>query len=69
MLGYLDDLIVLPLLAILAIKFTPAEIMKECKAEAEDMWKDGKPNNWYYAIPTIILWLLVTGWIISKFLR
>lgn len=68
-LGYLDDIIILPLLAILAIKFIPAEIMKECKAEAEGMWKDGKPNNWYYAIPIVVLWLLVIGWIISKFLR
>ncbi|PRR78042.1 hypothetical protein CLLI_19620 [Clostridium liquoris] len=68
-LGYLDDLIILPLLAALAIKFIPDEIMKECKIEAENMWKDGKPKKWYYAIPIVVLWLLVIGWIVSKFIH
>ncbi|CCQ95530.1 conserved hypothetical protein [[Clostridium] ultunense Esp] len=65
-LGYLDDLIILPLLAALTIKLIPDEIMKECKAESEGMWKDGKPKKWYYAIPIILLWLIVIGWIVSK---
>lgn len=65
-LGYLDDLVILPLLAALAIKFIPDEIMDECKAEAAGMWKDGKPKRWYYAIPIVVLWLLIIGWIISR---
>lgn len=65
-LGYLDDLIILPLLAALTIKLVPDEIMKDCKAESEGMWKDGKPKKWYYAIPIIVLWLMVIGWIVSK---
>ena len=65
-LGYLDDLIILPLLAALAIKFIPSEIMEICKAEAEGMWKDGKPKKFYYAIPIIILWLVIIGWVVSK---
>ncbi|MDR7871194.1 MAG: DUF1232 domain-containing protein [Tissierellaceae bacterium] len=68
-LGYLDDLIILPLLAALAIKFIPVEIMEECKVEAEDMWKDGKPKKLYYAIPIIVLWLVVIGWVVSRFIR
>lgn len=68
-LGYLDDLIILPLLAVLAIKFIPAEIMEECKVEAEGMWKDRKPKKRYYAIPIIFLWLVIIGWIVSKFIR
>ena len=68
-LGYLDDLIILPLLAALAIKFIPGEIMKECKSEAEGMWKDGKPKKWYYAIPIVVLYLMVIGWIVSKLIR
>lgn len=68
-LGYLDDLIILPLLAALAIKFIPVEIMEECKAEAEGLWKDGKPKKWYYAIPIIVVWLAVIGWIALEFIR
>ncbi|SHI65667.1 YkvA family protein [Parasporobacterium paucivorans] len=60
-LGYLDDIVILPLLASLAIKFIPNEIMEECKAEAEEMWKDGKPIKWYYAIPIILFWILVAA--------
>ncbi len=65
-LGYLDDLILLPLLAALTIKLIPAEIMMECKTEAEDMWKDGKPKKWYYAVPIVVVWLLAIGWILTK---
>ncbi|MFA7099572.1 MAG: hypothetical protein WC143_05770 [Eubacteriales bacterium] len=69
MLGYLDDLIILPLLAALAIKFIPDEIMEKCKAEAEGMWKDGNPKKWYYAILIIVLWLVIIGWAVSKFIN
>lgn len=58
-LGYLDDLIILPLLAALAIKLIPKEIMETCKLEAEGLWKDGKPKKWYYGIPIIIIWIVV----------
>ncbi len=67
-LGYLDDLIILPLLAALTIKLIPVEIMQECKAESEDMWNNGKPKKWYYAIPIIVLWIIVIVWIVSKFI-
>ncbi len=66
-LGYLDDLILLPLLAALTIKLIPCEIMTECKAEAEGMWDNGKPKRWYYAIPVALFWILVIGWIVSRF--
>ena len=67
-LGYWDDLIILPLLAALTIKLIPVEIMQECKAESEDMWNNGKPKKWYYAIPIIVLWIIVIVWIVSKFI-
>lgn len=58
-LGYLDDLLILPLLITLAIKLIPHEVMETCKVEAEGLWKNGKPKHWYYAIPVIILWILL----------
>jgi len=54
--GYLDDLIILPLLAALTIKFIPDGIMEECKAEAQGMWEGRKPKKWYYAIPILAVW-------------
>lgn len=58
-LGYLDDLILLPALAALTIRLIPGEVMERCRREAQDMWKDGKPKRWYYAIPIILFWLLI----------
>ena len=58
-LGYLDDLLILPILITLAIKLIPIEIMDACKVEAEGLWETGKPKHWYYAIPVILLWILL----------
>lgn len=65
-LGYLDDLIILPLLASLAIRLIPKETMDDCIAEAKDLWADGKPKRWYYAIPVVLLWAAIIGVILYK---
>lgn len=59
-LGYLDDLLILPLLITLAVKLIPPDVMEMCKVEAEGLWKNGKPKHWYYAIPVILLWVLLS---------
>ncbi len=58
-LGYLDDLIILPALVALTVHMIPAEVMAQCRAEAEGMWNNGKPKKWYYAVPIVLVWLLV----------
>ena len=57
--GYLDDLILLPALAVLTIKLIPREIFEECRAQSEGMWKNGKPKKWVYAIPIVLIWLVI----------
>ena len=64
-LGYLDDVILLPLLITMTIKLIPASVWEKCLKEAEDMWKDGKPKKWYYAIPIVVIWMLII-WIVIK---
>ena len=64
--GYLDDIIIVPFLVFLALKLIPNKIMDECREEAKDMWKNGKPKRWYYAIPIIIIWLLIIFIIIKN---
>ena len=68
-LGYLDDLIILPALVALTIRLIPAEVMAQCRAEAEDMWKNGKPEKWYYALPIVLVWLLVVFFIVRAIVR
>lgn len=67
-LGYLDDLIILPMLVALAIKLIPMEIMEACRVEADEVWKNGRPKNWYYAIPIILIWIVIAGVILVKLL-
>ena len=58
-LGYLDDLIILPLLVALTVKFIPSDVFEEYRKQARDMWQDGKPEKWYYALPVVLVWLVI----------
>ena len=68
-LGYLDDLIILPFLVYLTLKFIPDKFINEYRIKSEGMWKDGKPKRWYYAIPIIIFWLLIIVILVKTFYR
>ncbi len=64
-LGYLDDLIILPLLVSLTIKFIPKNIWIESREKSISLWNDGKPKKWYYAIPFIVIWIFVVFLIVN----
>lgn len=58
-LGYLDDLLLLPALLALTVKLIPPDVMEECRTQAKDLWRGGKPKKWYYALPFVFIWLLI----------
>ena len=64
-LGYLDDVILLPALIALTIKLIPDDVWTECLEKSENMWSAGKPKKWYYAIPIVIIWAIII-WLIVK---
>lgn len=64
LLGYLDDVLLLPAMIALTVKWIPKEVYHRCQAEAEGMWADGKPKRWYYALPILLIWALVIGLIV-----
>lgn len=64
-LGYLDDVILLPLLVALTLKFIPKNVLERSRKQAEGIWKEGKPTNWSYAIPMLVLWGMVFVWILK----
>lgn len=58
-LGYLDDMILLPLGIYLAIRLVPQKILKECVAESEHIWMEGKPKNWLMGLVIILIWIFL----------
>ena len=68
-LGYLDDVIILPALIVWCIKCIPSDVFEECRARAEGMWNNGKPKKWYYAIPFVLIWLTVIVLIVIEFIK
>jgi uncharacterized membrane protein YkvA (DUF1232 family) len=58
-LGYLDDLILIPLGVWLALKMIPAEVLKECRERAGQLIHQGKPVNRKAAAVIIAIWLLL----------
>lgn len=56
-LGYLDDLVLVPLGIALALKMIPGSVMAQCREEARSEIAKGKPVNWWAAGVVIIIWL------------
>ena len=67
-LGYLDDIILLPMFVALTIKFIPKDILERNIKQSQGMWKDGKPKKWYYAIPIVLIWCFVIGILLKMIL-
>ena len=63
--GLLDDIIIVPGLIVLIVKFIPADVFAECREEAAGLWADGKPKKWYYAVPIVLIWLILIGIIVK----
>lgn len=60
-LGYLDDLILVPLGITLALKMIPPAVLAECRDKAEIAMSEGRPTNWVAAIVVVSLWLLLAA--------
>jgi uncharacterized membrane protein YkvA (DUF1232 family) len=56
-LGYLDDLILIPLGIALVIKLIPAEVMQDCREKAALTMQAGKPKNWVAGGIIILIWV------------
>ena len=67
-LGYLDDVLLLPGLVALTIKLLPRKVLEECRRKAEGMWRDGRPKKWYYALPIVAVWIILI-WLLVQAAR
>lgn len=60
-LGYVDDLIIIPLGIALAIRLIPPAVMTECRARAAQAIDDGKPASRVAAAVIIAIWVGLTA--------
>ena len=56
-LGYLDDLVLIPLGVALALKMIPPAMMAECREKAQAVMSQGKPTNWVAAAVIVAIWI------------
>ena len=60
-LGYLDDLLLLPLGIALAIRLIPHPILAECRAQAHEVIVNGKPVSRVAGIVVVLIWVALTA--------
>ncbi len=63
-LGYLDDLVLVPLGVWLALKMVPPQVMADCRAKAEAGPGEGKSRFKFMAAVIVALWLLVIALVV-----
>lgn len=59
-LGYLDDLILIPIGIALAIKIIPSAVLAECRARARTTLLDKKPVSRVAGAIIVCIWLAIT---------
>jgi len=66
-LGYLDDIIILPLSIYLIIKLLPKDLLVEYEKLAADDENIVFQKNWIVGILIILLWLMLFSYLFYKF--
>ncbi|MFJ7994827.1 YkvA family protein [Peribacillus frigoritolerans] len=68
-LGYLDDVILVPIGIMFALKMIPKNVLTDCEVQAEEMMKNGKPKNWIVGSLIVMIWFLIIIWAIIYIYR
>ena len=71
-LGYLDDLILIPAGVALAVKLVPDSVLADCRAQAQEIFKNGKPVSRIAGVVIVVIWIglaaLCTVWVYEVFM-
>ena len=65
LLGYLDDLILIPAGIAFLVKIIPKDILEECRSKAKSNLSEGRRRNWVAAIIIVLIWLFVLYLVLS----
>ncbi len=60
-LGYLDDLVLIPIGIALAIKMIPPSVLAECRARAQGVMLNGKPVSRIAGAVIVIIWVTLAA--------
>lgn len=60
-LGYLDDLILVPFGIALAIRLIPGPVLDDCRRRAQESLRDGRPTSRTAAVVIIVIWLALAA--------
>ena len=63
-LGYLDDLVLIPLGVAVALKMIPKTVLEECREKAQEIMRQGRPVNRMAAVVVIAIWLFLAALVI-----
>ena len=59
--GYLDDLILIPAGVALAIKLVPDSVLAECRARAQETMQNGKPVSRVAGAVIVVIWVALAA--------
>ena len=62
--GYLDDLIIVPLGIALAIKMIPAQVMIDARKQADGLLQQKEPVSRVGTIMVIVIWLIILALVV-----
>ena len=71
-LGYLDDLLIVPLGVGLALRMLPPDVLAECRREANARMPSERPKSWAAAAVIIVIWLgslVLVGFLVYRRVR
>lgn len=68
-LGYIDDLIILPVMIIISIKLIPKQVLDDCRERVTNDIKLNKRLGIFSAIVIVLIWILLTVLIIYKIIK
>ena len=69
-LGYLDDLILLPIGIMIALRLIPDHVLVECRIEANKSFREGNPIIRSAGIVIVFVWIIVIAlsvWYVFRF--
>jgi uncharacterized membrane protein YkvA (DUF1232 family) len=68
-LGYLDDLVLVPLGITLALKAVPAAVMTECRQRAQERLSSDWPGGRIAGAVIVLLWIMSISWVLWRVWR